>query len=71
MFAKNATINVDNVTLPAEFNFFSNFDTITFRTPNFSSNPPNPKPKIITATEPSIPLIPPRFNNLSTNSTPD
>ena len=38
MFAKNATINVDNVTLPAEFNF-SNFDTITFKTPNFSSNP--------------------------------
>ena len=35
MFAKNATINVDNVTLPAEFNFFSNFDTITFKTPNF------------------------------------
>lgn len=45
MLAKNATINVDNVTLPAEFNFFSNFDTITFRTPNFSSNPPKPNPE--------------------------
>lgn len=69
MFAKNATISVDNVTLPAEVNFFSNVETMTFNTPSFSSRPPKPRPKMMTTRESSIPTIPPRFNKPFKNST--
>lgn len=60
-------INVDNVILFVEFNFFLNFDMIIFKIFSFLSNLLNFKLKIIMVIELSMLLILLWFNNLLIN----